>query len=83
MRAAARAARNSTPASASTATRAFSASVGRSKELAGDIGALPNMRHAQRNPVGPLKVRYQETDMGMLPCQGHVSRRIYNADPLP
>jgi len=57
MRAAVRTARSSnTAASPATGVRTFSASAGRAKELAGDIGALPNMRHAQRNPVGPLKV---------------------------
>ncbi|SMQ50119.1 unnamed protein product [Zymoseptoria tritici ST99CH_1A5] len=40
---------------ASSAVRAFSATAGRSKELAGDIGALPNMRHAPRASVGPLQ----------------------------
>lgn len=57
MHAISRAARCSTSAGKhATAVRAFSVSAGRTKELAGDIGALPNMRHAQRNPVGPLKV---------------------------
>lgn len=59
--------------SRATVVRTFSVSAGRAKELAGNIGALPNMRHAQRSPVGPLKVRKVETYGGqsarqMLTC---------------
>jgi len=40
----------------SNTLRAFTTTTCRSKELAGKTGELPNMRHAQRGPVGTLNV---------------------------
>lgn len=52
MRAAVAAAKSS--AQPSNAVRAFATTAGRAKELAGDAKDLPNMRHAQRGPMGKL-----------------------------
>ena len=39
----------------SNAVRAFATSACRAKEIAGNADELPNMRHARRDPAGPLK----------------------------
>ncbi|KAK4506595.1 hypothetical protein PRZ48_000327 [Zasmidium cellare] len=51
MRAAIAAAKQTQP---SNAVRAFATTATRAKELAGDAKDLPNLRHAQRGPVGKL-----------------------------